>query len=56
MKPVDALKALLFAGVCAACGGHDDGKEWTKEELDELEAKWGYEVGHCDGLIVPSVG
>lgn len=35
---------LLFPGVCLACGGHDDGKVWTKEELDELEAKWGYEV------------
>lgn len=45
MKPLGALGALFFAGVCAACGGHDDGKEWTKEELDELEAKWGYEVG-----------
>lgn len=33
--------ALLAAG----CGDHgDDGKEWTKAELDELEAKWGFEV------------
>lgn len=36
---------LLFGGWVRACG-HDnhDGKEWTEEELADLEAKWGYEV------------
>lgn len=45
MKTYSLLGALLFAGLCAGCGGdnHDD-KEWTKEELAELEAKWGFEV------------
>jgi len=45
MRPLTLLGSLLLSGVCLACGGHDDGKEWTKEELDELEAKWGYEMG-----------
>ncbi|KAI1126699.1 agmatinase [Nemania abortiva] len=35
--------ALGFApALVAACGGHaDQAREWTQEELDELEAKWG---------------
>lgn len=36
---------LALVGSSYACGGHDDGKEWTKEELAELEEKWGFEVG-----------
>lgn len=36
---------LALASPGSACGdGHDDVKEWTKEELAELEAKWGFEV------------
>ncbi|KAG5989361.1 hypothetical protein E4U54_004353 [Claviceps lovelessii] len=35
---------LALASPGSACGdGHDDVKEWTKEELAELEAKWGFE-------------
>ncbi|KAG5971534.1 hypothetical protein E4U55_001188 [Claviceps digitariae] len=36
---------LAFANTGSACGhnGHDDVKEWTREELAELEAKWGFE-------------
>lgn len=37
---------LLWGGLSSACGGHGnhDDKEWTKEELQELEEKWGFEV------------
>lgn len=36
----------LRASLATACGDHapDDGKVWSKEELDELESKWGIEV------------
>lgn len=39
------LVAFAFASLAAACGshGHDD-REWTAEELAELEFKWGMEV------------
>ena len=43
MKATTVLKLLALFGVANACGGGND-KEWTKEELDELEAKWGFEV------------
>jgi agmatinase len=39
-----ALLSLLFCNTVHACGGKDDGKTWTREELAELEAKWGHEV------------
>lgn len=37
---------LMSSSFVTACqDGHgDDGKVWTKEELDELENKWGFEV------------
>jgi hypothetical protein len=36
---------LLTSPLATACqDGHDDGKVWTKEELEELENKWGFEV------------
>ncbi|KAK3180816.1 hypothetical protein K4F52_007907 [Lecanicillium sp. MT-2017a] len=42
MKTSALLSLLLGAGLSAACGGHDDDdKVWTKEELQELEMKWG---------------
>ena len=45
MRPVEVLNALFLARVCTACaGGHDDDQEWTRDELAELEAKWGEEV------------
>ncbi|KID96118.1 agmatinase, partial [Metarhizium majus ARSEF 297] len=46
MKPASWLSLLALTGSAAhACGGHDDdGKEWTKEELAELQAKWGHEA------------
>ncbi|OAA71378.1 agmatinase [Cordyceps fumosorosea ARSEF 2679] len=34
---------VLYAGLSLACGGHDDDRQWTKEELQELEDKWGYD-------------
>lgn len=45
MKLLTLLNLLLGSSLTLACG-HDnhDGKEWTKEELQELEEKWGYEV------------
>ncbi|EFY97021.1 Ureohydrolase [Metarhizium robertsii ARSEF 23] len=53
MKPASWLSLLALAGSAAhACGGHDDddddGKEWTKEELAELQAKWGHEARSLD--------
>lgn len=43
------LISLAFAchsTVVQACGGHKhEQREWTQEELDELERKWGTEVG-----------
>lgn len=52
MKPASWLSLLALAGSAAhACGGHDDdddGKEWTKEELAELQAKWGHEARSPD--------
>ncbi|KAJ2969075.1 hypothetical protein NQ176_g8858 [Zarea fungicola] len=43
MKCSVLVPLLAFTGIAHACGGHDDGKEWTKEELAELEDKWGNE-------------
>lgn len=42
------LHFLALAGLGYSCGGHNDEKEWSKEELAELEAKWGHEV-YTDG-------
>ncbi|PNY24692.1 Asparagine-tRNA ligase, cytoplasmic [Tolypocladium capitatum] len=38
---------LLCGGLSSACDGHGShgDKEWTKEELEELEDKWGHEWG-----------
>lgn len=44
MKFVSLLHLLSFISSGYACGGHDDEKEWSNEELAELEAKWGHEV------------
>lgn len=45
MKVPTLLSLLLGSTLTLACG-HDnhDGKEWTKEELQELEDKWGHDV------------
>ncbi|KAK2606286.1 hypothetical protein QQS21_003334 [Conoideocrella luteorostrata] len=43
MKFTRVLSLLALARHCQACGDHDDQKEWTKEELAELEARWGFE-------------
>ncbi|KID84363.1 agmatinase [Metarhizium guizhouense ARSEF 977] len=51
MKPASWLSLLALTGSAAqACSGHDDddGKEWTKEELAELQAKWGHEARSLD--------
>lgn len=46
MKSTALLNLLLFGALSSACGDHHthDDKEWTKEDLEELEAKWGQEV------------
>jgi hypothetical protein len=44
MKSSALLNLLALTGLASACAHDHDDKEWTKEELDELEAKWGYEV------------
>ncbi|KAL6881401.1 Arginase/agmatinase/formimionoglutamate hydrolase [Trichoderma novae-zelandiae] len=43
MKFVSLIHLLAFIGSGHACGGHGDEKEWSSEELAELEAKWGHE-------------
>ncbi|KAL7941449.1 arginase family domain-containing protein [Trichoderma barbatum] len=43
MKFVSLLHLLAFVGSGYACGGHSDEKEWSHDELAELEAKWGHE-------------
>ncbi|KAK1691324.1 arginase family-domain-containing protein [Colletotrichum godetiae] len=43
MKLTTLLLGCSSALLAAACGNHGDDKEWTKAELDELEAKWGFE-------------
>ncbi|RMJ12795.1 hypothetical protein BHE90_013213 [Fusarium euwallaceae] len=43
MKSSALLNLLALTGLASACAHDHDDKEWTKEELDELEAKWGYE-------------
>lgn len=52
MRPRDIFSGLLLAALTTACGHeHDeDGKEWTEDELAELEARWGYEVRNSLGL------
>ncbi|KAM3512868.1 hypothetical protein MY11210_003498 [Beauveria gryllotalpidicola] len=34
---------VLCTSLSLACGGHDDDRQWTEEELQELEYKWGYD-------------
>ncbi|TWU73779.1 hypothetical protein ED733_003791 [Metarhizium rileyi] len=43
MKLIPLLHLLASAGLGYACDGHGDGKQWGKEELAELERKWGHE-------------
>ncbi|KAH8812249.1 arginase family-domain-containing protein [Xylogone sp. PMI_703] len=48
MKISTVLSLLLYGELVVTYGEHhhDDGKEWTtKEELRELEARWGHEWG-----------
>lgn len=45
MKSTALLSLLALAGLSAGCGHDHDDKEWTQEELAELQAKWGNEVG-----------
>jgi agmatinase len=52
MKLVSLLHFLAFAGSSSGCGGHNDEKEWSKEELAELEAKWGHEVSIVSNLYL----
>ena len=58
MKSAALWSLLLWGGLSSACGGHGshDDKEWTKQELDELEEKWGFEVSilHRGGMYAAS--
>ncbi|KAK2050496.1 arginase [Colletotrichum somersetense] len=48
MRLTSLLLGCSSALLAAGCSGHgDDGKEWTKAELDELEAKWARQVGRA---------
>lgn len=44
MKLASFIGTLVLLGSSYACGGHDDAKEWSREELEELDRKWGFEV------------
>ncbi|KAI1645411.1 Arginase/deacetylase [Daldinia loculata] len=45
-KDLICLALSCFSALVQACGGHDHQvREWTQEELDELEKKWGAEWG-----------
>ena len=45
MKSSHVLSALFSVVQVVVGNSHDDGtSQWTQEELDELEAKWGFEV------------
>ncbi|KAI0851085.1 Arginase/deacetylase [Daldinia vernicosa] len=45
-KELICLALSCFSALVRACGGHDHPvREWTQEELDELEKKWGAEWG-----------
>lgn len=35
---------LCWFDMSSACNGHHDKGEWTKEELAEMQAKWGADV------------
>ncbi|CAN8096433.1 unnamed protein product [Discula destructiva] len=43
MRGIQILAAAVLASLVGACGNHDDGHEWTAEELAELEHKWSME-------------
>lgn len=44
MKTTSLLSFMLYGALATACSHDHDGKEWTKEELQELEDKWGNDV------------
>lgn len=45
MRGLRLLTGAVLASLAGACGDHhDDGHEWTAEDLAELEYKWGMEV------------
>lgn len=57
MKLRESLCLALSYGsaVVRACAGHGDQvREWSQEELDELEMKWGAEVSRVFFLILES--
>jgi hypothetical protein len=39
-----SLIQLLVPLGAHGCGQHEDARDWSKEELDELEIKWGRDV------------
>lgn len=46
------LLLVALASLAAACGNHGhDGREWTAEELADLETKWGMEVRFCHSYL-----
>ena len=52
MKSELLLPALVaFARLAGACGDHGHDKDFTPEELAELERKWGFEVRIPRGSI-----
>lgn len=49
MKPRELLCLAVGYGsaLVRACGGHShEVREWSQEELDDLEKKWGHEVSN----------
>lgn len=51
MKASTLLAVSLWCGLSGACGDNHDDKEWSKEELQELEHKWGFEVRNRTAIL-----
>lgn len=57
MKTAVFLSWLFWGSLSAGCSHekHDE-REWTKEELAELEAKWGFDVRNHSTAFVKQDG
>lgn len=47
------LAIVSHSAIVRACGGHGhEVREWSQDELDELERKWGTEVSGSAGQLL----
>jgi hypothetical protein len=56
MRSSSTLLALL-AAAAAGARAHDDGprpdQEFVQDDVEELQRKWGFEVGFIFGFLLP---